>query len=120
MPHSHKEFSILHELGHKVNGHRLSGIDNETYRVYEVEANYFAAQLLLPEQILRELAQRGQSISIQFLKDHFGVSGEAAQKRIKTLCGTHPEWRKPYETEYDGKILSKYSAFLDSILPTKS
>lgn len=120
MPRPHIEFSILHELGHTVNGHSLCGIDDETYGIYEVETNFFAAQLCMPEQLLRELAQRGQRVSIQFLIDHFGVSGEAAQKRIKTLCGTHPEWRTSSETLYDDIILAKYSAFLDSILPSKS
>lgn len=29
------------------------------YSLYEVEANFFAAQLLMPEQVINELRRRG-------------------------------------------------------------
>ena len=119
-PMSHVGFSILHEFGHPVNGHDFRKKDEETYRRYEVETNYFAAQLLMPEQLLRELQSRGVVITKSFLQSSFGVSGVAADKRINTLAKTNYEWRSRSEREFDDIILLKYAAFLDIIRPRKT
>jgi len=118
-PMSHVKFSILHELGHPVNEHDFSVEDSEIYGKYEVETNYFAAQLLMPEQILRELQQRGTRITHEFLQEHFGVSYPAADKRITTLAKTNAEWRSRIEREYDDIILFKYKPFIDTISPIR-
>ena len=81
-PEGHVKFSILHEMGHPANGHDLSIKDLDTYQKYEVETNYFAAQLLMPEQLLREMQRRRKSITVPFLMEHFGVSAVAAVKQI--------------------------------------
>ena len=118
-PLTHVKYSILHELGHDQNGHDLGATDPDTYHRYEIETNYFAAQLLMPEQVLRELATRGVKIDKRFLMEHFEVSETAAQKRIDTLAKTNTEWRSRAEKEYDDIILWKFSAFLDAIYPRR-
>ena len=78
-------FSILHEYGHYKLQHDLDTKDEEMYKKFEVETNYFAAQLLMPEQLIRELQARGKRITKEFLIELFEVSEMAAQKRINTL-----------------------------------
>ena len=119
-PMSHVDFSILHEFGHKINNHDFQKKDSETYSKYEVETNYFAAQLLMPEQILREFQRRGTKITHDFLQNRFGVSNQAADKRISTLAKTNAEWRSRMEKEFDDIILLKYTPFLDSISPIQN
>lgn len=119
-PMAHIKYSILHELGHDSNGHDLGIKDEEIYHRYEIEANYFVAQLLMPEQILRELIKRGVIITKQFLIKHFGVSGQAAQKRLDTLAKTNVEWRSRSEKEYDDAILFKFASFIDGIFPRRA
>lgn len=118
-PDTHIRFSILHELGHDMMGHDLSikFTNTELYARYEIEANYFSAQLLMPEQIIRELQHRGIHITKHFLKEHFFVSGQAAEKRIETLAKTNTEWRQREEREFDDIILMKYANFLNKICP---
>lgn len=119
-PETHIRFSILHELGHEVNGHDFSKKDEETYHKYEVETNYFAAQLLMPEQLLRELQRRGVRITRYFLQTNFGVSGQAADKRIETLAKTNTEWRSRAEKEFDDVILLRHADFLNTICPIRN
>lgn len=118
-PQPHIDFSILHEWGHSVNGHDLGIDDPEQYHRYEVETNYFAAQLLMPEQLLRELQKRGVKVTVPFLQQHFGVSKQAAEKRIETLAKTSADWRSRSEQEYDDILLYKYASFLDRICPMR-
>ncbi len=119
-PETHTRFSILHELGHVVNGHDFTRKDSEAYQKYEVETNFFAAQLLMPEQLLRELQRRGVPIKSAFLQEKFGVSKQAADKRIETLAKTDFEWRSRAEKEYDDIILLRFAGFLDAIRPSHS
>ena len=119
-PDTHNRFSILHELGHEINGHDFSKKDEDTYHRYEVETNYFAAQLLMPEQILRECQNRGARINRFFLQTNFGVSAQAADKRIETLARTNVEWRSRAEKEFDDIILIKYADFLNRICPIRN
>lgn len=119
-PDTHNRFSILHELGHELTGHDFSIKDEETYHRYEVETNYFTAQLLMPEQILRECQNRGVKINRHFLQTYFGVSAQAADKRIETLARTNVEWRPKWEKEFDDIILIKYASFLNRICPIRS
>lgn len=116
---THVKYSILHELGHPLNNHDFSVTDKEIYGGYEVETNYFAAQLLMPEQVLREFANRGIRITKEFLMQHFEVSETAAKKRIETLAKTTVEWRSRQEKEFDDVILFKFATFIDSICPPR-
>ena len=116
-PNAHIYFSIIHELGHLINKHDYRLKDEEVYGRYEVETNFFTAQLLMPEQLIRELQHRGVHISSGFLQSEFGVSGLAADKRILTLAKTSSEWRSRAEREFDDIILLKYASFLNRICP---
>ena len=51
---------------------------------------------------------------------HFGVSKEAAEKRIETRGKYNYNWRTSEEKLFDETILFKYANFMDSILPKKS
>ena len=111
-------FSIMHEFGHYILGHKLN-LDREDnlYGVQEIEANCFAAQVLMPEQLLRICSKRGKTISEDFIMQSFEVSRDAAQKRRGTLASTIYEWHSREETRYDDILLEKYSNVLNRIAP---
>ena len=111
---------MLHEIGHYLLEHKLKTENLNLYEKQEVETNYFAAQLLMPEQTLIEIQARGKRISTDFLVSSFQVSKEAARKRIETLNKIKPEYRTRDEKEFDDLILLKYKMFLDSIIPAKN
>lgn len=114
------KFSFLHEFGHYILGHTTDLKEtNPLYRKQELEANCFAAQMLIPEQLLRECERRGKKWSIDFIMRTFGVSHEVAEKRKNTLANTKSEWRSREEKEYDDIILLKYSTTLDQIAPKR-
>ncbi len=115
------KFSILHEFGHYYLGHfPKEHYEEDEYGRIEVETNFFAAQILMPEQILNELKKRGAVISVEFLQRHFGVSEEAAQKRIAIMGKVNYEWRSSEEKFFDEAILFKYKDFIDAILPKRN
>lgn len=109
------KFSLLHELGHYCLLHDLD--NKEIYDISEVETNFFAAQLLMPEQIINELRKRGKQINVVNLTQWFGVSREAAQKRIDTLRKCNYSKRSEEDKMLDEIILTKYSSFIDNIAP---
>lgn len=113
-------FSMLHEVGHYFLGHKLETDDKELYEKQEIETNFFAAQLLMPEQTLIEFQKRGKRIDVDFLIHTFQVSKEAANKRIETMYKIKPEYRSKDEKEFDDLILLKYKSFLDSVVPEKN
>lgn len=111
-------FSIIHEFGHYIFGHKMNlDSSNPLYHIQELEANCFAAQLLMPEQLLRECVKRGKRISEDFLKSSFDVSPVAAEKRRRTLARTEYEWRSREEREFDDIILNKFQDKLNAIAP---
>ena len=63
----------------------------------DIAANCFAAQLLMPEQIIREAIKRGKTPSIDYIMKAFEVSQKAAEKRKETLAKYEYEWRKREE-----------------------
>ena len=111
-------FSILHEFGHYIFEHTPDLKKTDLlYRKQELEANCFAAQMLMPEQLLRECMSRGKKLSTNLIIQAFGVSREAAQKKVNTLSKTNSDWRSIEEKKYDDIILQKYSSTLDQIAP---
>ncbi len=81
-------FTLAHELGHMILGHELtlrresgSTGDHRIYEDSEWQANTFASELLMPEEIIRT-----ENLSLpEQLCDRFGVSLEAAKVRLKKL-----------------------------------
>ncbi len=109
------KFSLLHEYAHYVLGDKMENLSKEEYDRDEVEANYFAAQVLMPEQIINELRDRGEFITKDYLVEHFGVSSTAANKRIETLGKLDYSWRSEEEKFYDETLMFKFAGFMDSI-----
>lgn len=114
-PEPHIAFSILHEFGHHQLQHDFGRKDTKTYHKYEVEANFFAAQLLMPEQLIRDFARRGLKITRSFLQSTFAVSAQAADKRLITLAKMYPKWQSPEELKLNKVILFHYTDFLNEI-----
>lgn len=75
----HLNWTLAHEIGHIYLGHTDDG-DLE-----EIEAHYFAAQLLMPDYTLFMTATEYGKISAEDITEIFGVSPEAAEKRIRTM-----------------------------------
>lgn len=113
-------FSILHELGHFILGHNMdTNIPMALYRKQEIEANYFAAQLLMPEQVLGELRKRLVCLNTENVKSYFGVSREAAEVRLGSLQ-QGLDIRSRWPGEYDDIILSRYNKFIQLIAPLRT
>ena len=94
-------------------------ISKALYDKQEVEANCFAAQLLMPEQILGELRRRLVRLDKQTLKNYFGVSGEAAEIRLGNL--DHGlDIRSRWPGNYDDIILNRYMDYVQAIAPAET
>jgi len=82
---------LLQTLGHFVLGHSVPA-DFADFLRQRVEANYFAAAVLVPEepaaQFLRE-AKEAKSLSVEDLRDVFAVSYEMAAHRFTNLATHH-------------------------------
>lgn len=128
---SRTDFGIMHEIGHIYNGHDMEILTKyrktkdarleKLYKKCEVEANRFAAELLMPEAILRRLQELGCRIDIAFLQRAFGVSAQAAQVSIENLkrsANRHiPYWEK--DASLDDAILLKFKAFIKKNAPRR-
>jgi predicted transcriptional regulator len=84
-----RRFTIAHEIGHFVlHPERCrperGGAVNEAGRVEEREADAFAAELLMPENLVRD-AIREQGLDVDRLADRFEVSRKAMQARLRHL-----------------------------------
>lgn len=101
-----KHWGIIHELGHACLGHSCDD------RKYEIEAHFFAAQLVSPEIVLVDICKRKGCITAYDLYTNFNLSLEAAQKRIRTL-----QQRPCYNyDDVDRQLLEKFSPVLDEAL----
>ena len=82
---------VLQTLGHFVLGHN-DPVDYGDFLRQRVEANYFAAALLMPEkfavEFLRE-AKADRALAIDDFRDAFGVSYETAAHRFTNLATHH-------------------------------
>lgn len=84
-----RRFTIAHEIGHFVlHPERCrperGGAVNEAGRREEREADAFAAELLMPERLVRE-AVREQGLDATRLAERFEVSRKAMQTRLRGL-----------------------------------
>jgi Zn-dependent peptidase ImmA (M78 family) len=92
-PAARRRFTLAHEVGHWVcqvmNGHeapvycRVADLLPEASRALEREANVFAAELLMPEPLVR--AEWSQVESSSAVASRFGVSEEALGWRLFNL-----------------------------------
>lgn len=74
-----KHWGIAHELGHVYLGHTNDD------RNSEIEAHFFAAQLVAPEIVLLNMAKRQGHLFGYELPEHFNISWQAAEKRVSCL-----------------------------------
>ena len=117
-PKTRIRFSIAHEFGHYLLLHKKGLNPNDKlYIKQEIETNFFSAQLLMPEQLLDYFRKNLIRIDTSFLTKNFGVSKEAAQKRIETLKSKikHENY-KNFNKDFDESIIKKYKDFLDSVI----
>jgi Zn-dependent peptidase ImmA (M78 family) len=79
--HNHfvrQRFSLAHELGHYFLDHPAADdilpheLETDEKKIYESEANEFAAELLVPRELLKEALQHDHDV--EFLREHFQVS----------------------------------------------
>lgn len=132
-PPLRQKFSKSHEFGHYYCGHDIARVTEmrkagdsrfeALYAKYEVEANFFSAQLFMCKEIIIELAKRGQTIDEAFLAKTFGVSYEAAEKRMKTVRKVY-NWNERRRARNDGAslgdfVVTKFEAFIHSVAPMK-
>lgn len=75
----HLNWTLAHEIGHIYLGHLKDG------NVEEVEAHFFASQLFMPEYSIFMMAHEYGQVDGYALTEIFGVSLEAANKRISTM-----------------------------------
>ncbi len=92
--YNRQRFTVAHELGHHVLGHTQDGeyhrdiVGNYSTGIRddrEIEANQFAAELLMPEEAIRQLVSRIGVDSTLRLANIFNVSEAAMHWRLKAL-----------------------------------
>jgi Zn-dependent peptidase ImmA (M78 family) len=90
-----KRFTIAHEIGHIILNHNLpnSFLDsmigcNKKYLLqYERQANVFAAELLMPKDIFKDMYFNRGIKDINKLTKTFSVSKQAIEIRIEEITG---------------------------------
>lgn len=75
----HLNWTLAHEIGHIYMEHKQDGPTEE------IEAHFFAAQLFMPEYSLYMMEKEYEKPDVNDLCEIFGVSPEAAQKRLETM-----------------------------------
>jgi len=89
-PATRKRFSIAHELGHYFLHSSEAVLDSadltpgELLKIKEREADIFAAELLMPKDLMRKTVQ-SQKWTIEALARHAAVSPEALWYQLKDL-----------------------------------
>lgn len=98
-----KHWGIIHELGHVYLGHTCD--DSKS----EIEAHFFAAQIVTPEIVLWDIYKRQGQLTNLDVFSWFNVSYESAGKRIKTMNRRH----RYNVGDIDKQLLNKFSPILD-------
>lgn len=101
-----KHWGITHEVGHVYLNHENDGGINE------IEAHFFAAQIVTPDIVLYEILKRKGSITTQDIASHFNASLSSAHKRINTLM-RRQGWSS---AERDKMLLKKFEPYIDQIV----
>lgn len=94
-------WTLAHEVGHIYLGHTCDE------RTEEIEAHYFAAQLLMPEIVILDLAIQRHGINAEQISDYFHVSYTAACKRVDTINNKYKHC-KDFEEQ---QLLQKFKRF---------
>lgn len=75
----HLNWTLAHEIGHIYLGH------TKDEKLEEIEAHFFAAQLFMPEYSIFMMSKEHGNINTRDLVEIFGVSPEAADRRLRTM-----------------------------------
>ena len=102
-----KSWTIAHEIGHILLEHVDDG------RVSEIEANFFAAELLMPEEVLSALSVKiwDGAFPVSEIVRYFAVSQTAALRRARSLSYSISAGF----SDLGGAVLQKYASLIDSI-----
>lgn len=96
-----KRWSIAHEIGHICCCHTEDGPEQET------QANEFAAELLMPQIVLREAISAGLVCNVQDVASLFRVSLQAAQNQLRSVTSSHSFG------DLDQQLLQKYIPLIE-------
>lgn len=84
-------WTLAHEIGHIIMGHLIEfdatalnrrGLDEKEYGILEVEAHWFAAELLAPKTIITRFSFHNNPQGISLICD---ISKDAAKRRLKEI-----------------------------------
>lgn len=101
-------WTLAHEVGHIYMNHTQDGEKEE------IEAHWFAAQLLMPEYAIRYMEQKLGSVCQLDLLLCFNVSRDAASYRLKSLSRKYH--REPKQQEK--LVLYRFKQYLDDTCST--
>lgn len=112
-------WTLAHEIGHIALGHLLefemtalnrSGLSKKAYGILEVEANWFAAELLAPRPALRILGlEEGDESALALL---CSISKEAADRRLAQLLKEN--YYDNVQDNQKDKLLRNFWQYLES------
>ncbi len=91
-------FTLAHEIGHLRLGHDRQG-DRQ-----EIEANFFAAQFLMPDAVLRQFVLLGYPLAEGTIRALFGVSRQAARKKADYLA----RFPLGHPNRLDGEVTARF------------
>lgn len=101
-----RNWTLAHEVGHICLGHESDG-ERE-----EIEAHWFASELLMPRVLMEELWKEKECLSTKMVAEVFGVSFSAAEKRLQLWeRRSRKSQRKelsPAELQLEKKVLDVY------------
>jgi hypothetical protein len=99
--------TLLHEIGHIKCGHSKHGEQEE------IEAHFFASQVNAPTALLKVIEKRGYNIDVQLLMSGFGLSEEAAKKKMDYLG----RYGFEHTNENDDLVLIQFNDFINEKYP---
>jgi Zn-dependent peptidase ImmA (M78 family) len=100
----HLNWTLAHEVGHIYMGHESDG------KIQEIEAHWFAAELLAPESLIRSMAHKTR-VRCDTLQYIFGLSFTAANKRIDGL-----NRKCAWQTYKEHELIAKYKETMDNYI----
>ena len=102
--------TLWHEIGHVKCDHKKHSEKEE------IEAHFFAAQANAPNVLIKTIAKRGYKIDVCFLMEYFGLSEEAAQKKMGYLN----KYGFDHSNEYDDIVQMQFANYIDAKYPPKT
>jgi hypothetical protein len=109
-----ENWDMAHELGHLALDHHDEGLAADVSEKHEAAANAFAAELLLPKDVIEEVDWDGANdAQLADLVWSWGVSTDALSRRVSHLCGYAPD-RVTFWAKYPTQRLLRHCLELES------